>query len=278
MGTEAGGVERRELTMTTGDQSMNDTETATEPDTAPDAPKNIHAAIIAVRERVAYVQKKKLPNSQLNYAFASVEEMIRQVRVQMNRYGIGIYTVEMTVISNDTLTTAKGGTMFNTKVAVAFEFVHGESDTRQRVQVIGEAADTGDKSVNKAATAAFKMALRQTFVIETGETDPDNHASMAASRVADDTYKAKRDAAEKALRACRALEQLHATWKKVVEYKFPDHHLKDLRDIHNERLRSMEAARPNQEEPDPRYSDPRKACELPERPKFEQPKRKAGAK
>ena len=45
----------------------------------------------------------------------------------------------------------------------------------------GEGADSGDKSGNKANTCAYKYALRQTFVIETGD-DPDEEASEKSQR------------------------------------------------------------------------------------------------
>jgi hypothetical protein len=46
---------------------------------------------------------------------------------------------------------------------------------------LGEGLDRGDISINKAATSAYKYALRQTFCIETSD-DPDNFSSDGMER------------------------------------------------------------------------------------------------
>ena len=45
--------------------------------------------------------------------------------------------------------------------------------------------DVGDKSANKAATGLLKYALRQTFLIETGD-DPDAESSNGMERKEED--------------------------------------------------------------------------------------------
>jgi hypothetical protein len=40
------------------------------------------------------------------------------------------------------------------------------------IQTLGEGSDTGDKTLNKCMTAAYKYAIRQTLMISTGD-DPD---------------------------------------------------------------------------------------------------------
>ena len=47
------------------------------------------------------------------------------------------------------------------------------------IQVLGEGSDSLDKAANKAMTVAYKYALRQAFLIETGDDDPDRHGSDA---------------------------------------------------------------------------------------------------
>ena len=53
------------------------------------------------------------------------------------------------------------------------------------VKVLGDGADTGDKASYKAMTGAMKYALRQTFVIETGD-DPDDTPSDVQERAPKD--------------------------------------------------------------------------------------------
>ena len=62
-----------------------------------------------------------------------------------------------------------------------FRFIHTASGDYIDVPILGEASDVGDKASNKAMTAALKYALRQTFLIETGD-DPDKHPSGEQER------------------------------------------------------------------------------------------------
>lgn len=139
----------------------------------PDKVTSIHAAIIEVRKQARYVKKKT--SKGLNYSFAGIEELLRELRTAMDEYGICIYPIKQSVIATDVRDTSTGGKNYVVKVEMTYRLVHALSDTHQEVQVVGEAADTGDKAVNKASTAALKLALRQAFLIETGEMDPDEY-------------------------------------------------------------------------------------------------------
>jgi hypothetical protein len=66
--------------------------------------------------------------------------------------------------------TAKGGTQItNTLIKGTTRFTHAPSRTYIVVKAYGEGSDAGDKSTKKAATGLYKYALRQTFMIETGD-------------------------------------------------------------------------------------------------------------
>lgn len=70
--------------------------------------------------------------------------------------------------------TAKGGALFYTTVIVEFDFVSADDGSKHTVTTVGEAMDSGDKSSNKAQSAAMKYALLQTFTIPTeGDNDAD---------------------------------------------------------------------------------------------------------
>ena len=133
-------------------------------------PRNVHEAIVAVMRSVGYVQKVKTPG--LNYSFASEADLIAAIRPHMVAVGLSFAPVEMLRISDQEVT-SKGGSVGNRVViACTWEFCHAPSDTRIRVVSQGEGVDYGDKASNKAMTTALKYALRQTFLIETGD-DPD---------------------------------------------------------------------------------------------------------
>lgn len=69
-----------------------------------------------------------------------------------------------------------GGALFYTFLDVEFDFVSSEDGSKHTVRTVGEAMDSGDKSSNKAMSAAYKYAALQTFAIPTeGDNDADAH-------------------------------------------------------------------------------------------------------
>lgn len=71
-------------------------------------------------------------------------------------------------------TTAKGGLMLHTVLTAEFDFVSAEDGSMHTLRAYGEAADSGDKSTNKAFSAAFKYILTQAFCVPfSAQEDPD---------------------------------------------------------------------------------------------------------
>ena len=143
------------------------------------AAKNIHEAILAVMGEVGYVQKET--NAALRYSFASEAALIRALRPPMVKHGLYCYVVGLPSTHQDTFETAKGSVMNRTLSHGVVRFVHAPTDTFIDVHAVGEGMDTGDKSANKASTGLLKYALRQTFLIETGD-DPDAFSSEEQER------------------------------------------------------------------------------------------------
>lgn len=142
-------------------------------------PLDITQAINAVMSKVGYVQKQKA--KELNYTYAGEAALIAAIRPWLVEYGIVIYPSGVSDLRVETYTTSKGSVMNHTVGLFKFTFAHAESGTTLEVQVLGEGADTGDKSANKAMTGALKYAWRQTFGIETGD-DPDKFSSEDQER------------------------------------------------------------------------------------------------
>ncbi len=134
----------------------------------------IQKAIWAVMCEISYVQKQKSP--QLNYTFAGEAALIRALRPYMEKYGMIMQVINQTGVDFETYTTKSGSPMNRTRLLATMRFTHAPSGTYIDVTAPGEGADIGDKSGNKANTCAYKYALRQTFVIETGD-DPDEDPS-----------------------------------------------------------------------------------------------------
>jgi hypothetical protein len=133
-------------------------------------PEDVHQAVLAVMARVGYVQKEESNN--LSYSFASEPAFIRAIRPHMVDEGLYIRPVRMEEIGTDTFQAKSGATINSRRVLVVWQIVHAPSGTSIEISTIGEGMDVGDKATNKAMTVAYKYALRQTFLIETGD-DPD---------------------------------------------------------------------------------------------------------
>jgi hypothetical protein len=130
-------------------------------------------------QEVPYVQKTRTQG--LNYSFASESELIEKLNPAMVRHGLAIAPVECTMLSDTKYTTAKGSTLNLVRIAVTYQLTHATTESFEHIQVIGEGADVGDKACSKAMTGAYKYALRQAFMIETGD-DPDRRPSVPAAR------------------------------------------------------------------------------------------------
>jgi hypothetical protein len=143
--------------------------------------KNVFEAIINVMNEVGYVQKTRTGN--LNYSFAGEVGLIKALRPEMVKQHLFLYPGATTQLVRDTFDTAKGTSMNTTVISKTFRMVHAPSETYIDITVEGEGSDVGDKSVNKAMTGAFKYALRQAFMIETGD-DPDATSSEMMERAA----------------------------------------------------------------------------------------------
>lgn len=140
---------------------------------------DIHTAMARVYEKVSYVQKET--KGGLGYSFASERAIIETLRPAMVENGIIVHVVEIRDVEREAFQTRNGGTSNRTTMLAVVRFAHAPSGTHIDVQALGEGVDVGDKSSNKAMTIALKYALRQTFMLETGD-DPDQTPSHEYER------------------------------------------------------------------------------------------------
>lgn len=147
----------------------------------PGPAKSLAEAMCRVMEQVGYVQKDKQMQGGGSYRYASVEAVIDKLRPEMLRQGITLVPVDMQPITVEAFEGKNGGRQNRTQLRVTFQLTHAASGQTQPVVTIGEAIDVGDKSSNKAMTAARKYALILAFNIETGN-DPDDTPSHTQER------------------------------------------------------------------------------------------------
>lgn len=148
--------------------------------------KNIYEAIFAVMGEVGYVQKDGKITKGANYKFASEGAFIQALRPVMMEHGIIVFPASTNVpnFQYSNYETKSGTGMNMVLIRQGYRFVHAPSSTEIFVQTFGMGADSGDKASGKAMTNAFKYALRQTFMIETGD-DPDETPSVDQERKID---------------------------------------------------------------------------------------------
>lgn len=82
-----------------------------------------------------------------------------------------------------------GGVLFYTTVKAEFDFVSAIDGSVHTASTYGEAMDSGDKSTNKAMSAAYKYAAFLTFAIPTeGDNDADatTHDVVTNATISDD--------------------------------------------------------------------------------------------
>ena len=103
--------------------------------------------------------------------------------------------------SHDLISFGNNKQQFRCLLSASFTLTHTTSDTSIRVAAIGEGMDSGDKGFPKAQTNALKYALRQSFLIETGD-DPDKYASTEDGGV---------------VQPFRTTRERTALWKKIKE-------------------------------------------------------------
>lgn len=143
----------------------------------------VYAAITAITGELAKVGLAKTnTNTQQGYKFRGIDDVYGALSGLLARYHLCVLprVVDRQVAERET---RNGGVLFYTVLRVEFDFVSAEDGSRHTVCTVGEAMDSGDKSSNKAMSAAYKYACIQAFCIP---TEGDNDADATTHEVAVD--------------------------------------------------------------------------------------------
>lgn len=132
--------------------------------------KAVLKAINTVMQEVGYVEKTR--SAKLPYSFASEAGLIHALRPEMVKAGLVMWVSKVETDVDERYTTKNNAVMSRAKVTATLRIAHVTSGEWIEIASQGEGADSGDKATPKALTGFFKYALRQTFLIETGD-DPD---------------------------------------------------------------------------------------------------------
>lgn len=127
-----------------------------------------------IMAEVGHISKDRR-NQQQGYSFRGIDDLYQALQGPLAKHGV-FFAPTIINQTREERTTKSGGALIYTILTVKFTFYDEEGATFE-CATIGEAMDSGDKSANKAMSAALKYALLQIFCIPTDEdNDPENHS------------------------------------------------------------------------------------------------------
>lgn len=127
---------------------------------------NIYESIAKTMAQVGAVAKSAT-NPQQGYKYRGIDAVMNALHPAMTENKI-FAVPEVLDQSREERQTNKGGLLIYSIVKVKYTF-YAEDGSSISATVIGEGMDSGDKSTNKAMSAAFKYACFQVFCIPTEE-------------------------------------------------------------------------------------------------------------
>jgi hypothetical protein len=126
--------------------------------------QNIFQAISAIMSEIEAIGKNK-KNVQQGYAFRGIDDMYNAIQPLFKKHQVFI-TSNILGSKREERLTAKGNALIYTITKCQFRFYTVDGSFVESI-IEGEAMDSGDKSTNKAMSAALKYALIQMFLIPT---------------------------------------------------------------------------------------------------------------
>jgi hypothetical protein len=135
----------------------------------------VYKAIAAIQGELAREGiSKSRKNQQQGFAYRGIDDVYAALAPLVAKHNLCILP---RVVSREASerTSAKGGVLFYTAVTVDFDLVSAVDGSKHTVTAVGEAFDSGDKSIGKAQSYAYKAMAFMLFAIpvEGQDNDPD---------------------------------------------------------------------------------------------------------
>lgn len=143
---------------------------------------SVASKINQVMKTVSNLSKDKQVQGGGNYAYLSEEKIVTALHNACTECGLVFAPLSMEILENREDTTRNGGILHCTRILVTYQAIDKDEGDSMVIQALGEGSDSGDKALNKCMTAAYKYALRQTFMITTGEEEADQESSQEISQ------------------------------------------------------------------------------------------------
>lgn len=152
----------------------------------------VYKAIAAVQADLAKtgIAKKRENRQGSGYMFRGIDDVYAALAPLLAQHGLCVIPrmLEREVIERSS---KSGGALFYTTVKAEFDFVAVADGSKHTACTYGEAMDSGDKSTNKAMSAAYKYAAFLTFAIPTeGDNDADatTHEVAREATISDEQF------------------------------------------------------------------------------------------
>ena len=145
--------------------------------------KKIYTAIVEIMDDIKSIGKDRY-NKMQSYSFRGIDDVYNALQQALIKHKVFCVPTVRSVKREDGVS-AKGTPLKYTVVDVDYEFTSAEDCSSVKISMSGEAMDSGDKSLNKALSAAYKYACFQLFCIP---TENESHDSE------EDTYEYKKGA------------------------------------------------------------------------------------
>ena len=135
---------------------------------ASSATATIHERMVAILAELPEIGKGSY-NKQQGFHYRSHDDVLNALNPLLAKHGVFVVPNVLERIANADRVTKSGNTMYEVNLHVRFTF-YGLAGDSITASAWGEGTDSGDKSTNKAMTAAFKYCLAQSFAVSTGDT------------------------------------------------------------------------------------------------------------
>lgn len=141
---------------------------------------NINKAILSVMKDIGTIGKDKQNKSQ-GYQYRGVDDVMNALYPALVDNGVFIIP-KVLETKREERTSTSGSHLIFTTCKMSYTFC-ADDDSKIEVIMCGEGMDSGDKSMNKAMSAAYKYACFQLFCIPTEDLkDPDMDTYIVEDR------------------------------------------------------------------------------------------------
>lgn len=127
----------------------------------------IFQAIPQIMASVGHIEKTRTNQQGSGYKFRGIDDVYAALQPLLHKHGV-FFVPNVLESVREERQSKSGGTLIYTVLRVEYTFFADDGSTF-KAMVSGEAMDSGDKSSNKAMSAALKYVLLQVFCIPTEE-------------------------------------------------------------------------------------------------------------